>query len=151
MALVLGTSRAYDQREKNLTEEDLDQHSPRKPQRMDAGSAGCPARRGMLEQAGLEGWRSYSEPQSRGQGGIVPPPALSWRKAMVRKADPRVPAVWHSPAAPRSCVHACFCRKAGGAIFTSQLSLPGALSCCRYLLPSAIFAGSKMPLPSTGP
>lgn len=149
VALVLGTSRAYDQREKYPTEEDLNQHSPGKLQRMDAGSVGCPARQGLLEQAGLECWQSYGtariEPQSQGWGRIVPTPALGWRKTMVRKADPCVPVIQHGPAAPRSCARARFCRKARGAIFISQLSLPSAMSGCCYLLPSVIFAVSKMP------
>lgn len=53
LALVLGTSRVYDQHEKYPTAEDVNQHSPGKLQRMDAGSAGCPARKGLLEQAEL--------------------------------------------------------------------------------------------------
>lgn len=40
VVLGLGTSRADDQREKYPTEEDLNQRSPGKPQRMDAGSMG---------------------------------------------------------------------------------------------------------------
>lgn len=101
------------------------------------------------EQAGLQGWHSYAtvriKPHSLGWGRMAPAPALGWRKTMVRKADCCVSAIWHSPAAPRSCAHARFCQKAGGDIFTSQLSLPGAVSGCCYLLPSVISRESKMP------
>lgn len=54
LALVLGTSWVYDQHEKYPTEKDVNQHSPGKLQRMDAGSTLCPARKGLLEQAELQ-------------------------------------------------------------------------------------------------
>lgn len=59
VVLVLSTRRVYDQREKYPAEEDLNQHSPGKPQRTNAASTECPEQAGLLEQAGLQGWQTH--------------------------------------------------------------------------------------------